>query len=86
MAAPKEEFSGLSPSEGPGGFPYPEVIEVLEARIAHLEGVIAQAVTEADHYADNPTDPEMIDKVSDLVEVLRSIDESRPFPRGEDAE
>lgn len=43
----------------------------LEGRNAQLEGIFEQALAELDHYADEPTDPDVVDKVKDLVEVMR---------------
>jgi hypothetical protein len=63
-----------------------EDVAKLEDRARHLEDIVEQAVAELDHYADNSTDPEMIDKVSDLVEVLRKTDESRHTARREEAQ
>lgn len=60
-----------------------EAIEALEKRVKHLEDIAEQAVRELDHYADEPTDPDAIDKVSDLIEVLRKVDEFRQTSRTE---
>lgn len=57
-----------------------EDVAKLEGRVRHLEGIVGQAVGELDHFADNRTDPEILDKVSDLVEVLREADGSRMTP------
>lgn len=47
-------------------------VESLEARNAQLEGIFEQGLAELDHYADDPTDPDVIDKVADLVTVMRA--------------